>query len=61
MNTISGFSLTDQAFILTEIVDRLERERYDCWMTEYGFADHPAQIAAWWDDHKQDKDKHNNK
>jgi hypothetical protein len=45
MGGISGFSWADQAFMLTEIVERPEDRRADCWMREYGFFkdENPAQ------------------
>jgi hypothetical protein len=33
---ISGFSLSDQFFIVTEMAERLKRYGYDCLAIEYG-------------------------
>jgi hypothetical protein len=39
LEAVSGFPWTEQAFMLTEIADRLEAERHECLAIEYGLAE----------------------
>jgi len=38
-NSLSGWSFSDQSFIMTEISDRLKKEAHGCLEKEYGLTE----------------------
>ena len=38
-NSLSGFSWQDQAFMFTEIAERLKAEAHECLVIEYGLTE----------------------